>query len=60
MLSTGVSVLCGMPKAVDGEIFKSEHKIEEQSILDLLAFDLDKKAQKKAKKAAAEGEKKEE
>ena len=44
VLSTGVSVLCGMPKPVDGEVFKSEKKIESQSILDILAFDLDKKA----------------
>lgn len=44
VLSTGVSVLCGMPKPVDGDVFKSEHKVESQSILDILAFDLDKKA----------------
>ena len=53
VLPTGVSVLAGLPKAVDEAVVSSDKKVDAPELLELLAFDLDKKAQKKAKKAAA-------
>jgi len=48
MITKGkTTALTGLP--VDEELFKSENKIEDQAILDLLAQSMEKKEQKKNK-----------